>query len=136
MQNVDEARRPSPQRSTEPRAAQSMLSAGIGKRGIVGRSLAVTVLLASLGVAMQAPAANRQQERMKSCNAQAKSQALSGAERKDFVKRCLGGQDAASEQGLNSQQRKMKSCSAEAKSKGLKGSDRSHFMSGCLKSSS
>jgi hypothetical protein len=103
---------------------------------MVGKSLLMTVALVSLGVAMQAPAANSQQERMTACNAQAKSQTLSGAERKDFMKHCLAGEGTSSAKGLNSQQQKMKTCSAEAKSKGLKGSDHKQFMSSCLKSSS
>ena len=98
--------------------------------------LLLAVAVASLGIATQAPAANQQQGRMKSCNAQAKSQTLSGAERKDFMKHCLAGEDTGSAKGLNSQQRKMKTCSAEAKSQRLKGSDRQQFMSSCLKSSS
>ncbi len=106
------------------------------QRSVLRKPLLLIVALASVGVAMQAPAANSQQERMKACNAQAKTHTLSGAQRQDFMKHCLAGEDVSSTKGLNSQQQKMKTCSAEAKSKGLKGSDREQFMSGCLKSSS
>lgn len=129
MKSFDTARSVALQCSTVARAAH-------GQGSSLRRTLLLTVALACLDIAGQAPAANQQQERMKACNAQAQSQTLSGAERKDFMKRCLGGQDEASVQGLNSQQRKMKTCSAEAKSKELKGSDRKQFMSSCLKSSS
>lgn len=138
METFDHAQSDAVQRSTLPRAVHRRLISAISplQRSMVRKTLLLTVALTSLGIAMQAPAANSQQERMKACNAQAKSQTLSGTERQDFMKHCLAGEDASSAQGLNSQQQKMKTCSAEAKSKALKGSDRKQFMSGCLKSSS
>lgn len=137
MDITDPMRSRAPQSGTEPGAAHDPSSgfAALWRRVSLRKSLVLTVALASLGLALQAPAANRQQERMKACNAEAKSRTLSGAERQDFMKRCLSGQDTASDRELNSQQRKMKTCNAEAKSKALKGSDRSRFMSSCLKSS-
>ena len=138
MGNLDHAQSDALQRNTLPRAVHRRLSSVISRPqgSMVRKTLLLTVAVASLGIAMQAPAANSQQERMTACNAQAKSQTLSGAARKDFMSRCLAGEDASSAKGLNSQQQKMKTCSAEAKSKGLKSSDREQFMSGCLKSSS
>ena|SRR5579884_3923176 len=100
------------------------------------RILLLSAALAALGIAAQAPAANAQQERMKTCSAQAKSQSLSGSARQDFMKLCLRGEGGRSGKALNSQQERMKTCSAEAQSKGLKGADRKQFMSGCLKSPS
>ena len=47
-----------------------------------------------------------QQEKMKSCNAEAKTNALKGDERKKFMSECLGSKPTAS----SSQQDKMKSC--------------------------
>ena len=50
------------------------------------------ITLVSLGIALSASAsafAGAQQSKMKSCNADAKQQALKGAERKDFMKSCL-----------------------------------------------
>jgi len=82
-----------------------------------------------------------QQEKMKSCNAEAKTKALAGAERKTFMKTCLSGSSASTETAAAApapaakmtQQEKMKSCSTDAKDKKLKGADRKTFMSTCLK---
>lgn len=138
MENIDTLRRAAPQCSTLPRAAHGRFSfrGTLLRRRSLRKSLVLIAALASLGVAMQAIAANQQQERMKACNAQAKSQTLSSAERKDFMKRCLSGQEVAPAEGLNSQQRRMKSCNAEANLHGPKGVSRKRFMSTCLKSSS
>jgi hypothetical protein len=76
--------------------------------------------------------ANSQQEKMKSCNAEATTKGLHGANRKSFMSTCLSG-EAAEAKPANSQQEKMKSCNAEATTKGLKGADRKTFMSTCLK---
>ena len=93
-------------------------------------ALVVSVALALLSMSVQAE--NTQQAKMKSCNAEAKTQNLSGDARKSFMKTCLSNQPAA-EPKLNSQQQKMKQCNADAKSKGLSGADRKTFMSTCLK---
>jgi hypothetical protein len=90
----------------------------------------MALLLMSLSV--PASAANTQQEKMKSCNAEAKSQNLSGDARKSFMKTCLANQPAAAPE-LNWQQQKMKQCNADATAKGLKGADRKTFMKTCLK---
>jgi hypothetical protein len=70
-----------------------------------------------------------QQERMKSCNAQAGQKELKGEERKAFMSRCLSGDSAA---GGTAQQRKMTACNAQASKKELKGEQRRQFMSECL----
>jgi hypothetical protein len=93
-------------------------------------TLVVSLALALLCVS--AHAENTQQDKMKTCNAQAKTQSLAGDARKSFMKTCLSNQPAAAPKG-NSQQEKMKQCSADAKAKGLKGADRQSFMSTCLK---
>ena len=95
-----------------------------------GTTLVVFTALALLS--MSAQGQNTQQEKMKTCNAQAKTQSLSGDARKSFMKTCLSAQPAA-EPKLNSQQQKMKQCNADAKAKGLTGADRKTFMSTCLK---
>lgn len=79
-------------------------------------------------------AANSQQEKMKTCNADATTKGLKGADRKAYMKTCLSDQPAAPAK-TNSQQEKMKSCNADATAKGLKGADRKSFMSTCLKGS-
>jgi len=93
-------------------------------------------MLAAAGVlllSMSVQAQNSQQEKMKTCNAQAKTQTLSGDARKSFMKTCLSNQPAATESKLTPQQQKMKQCNADAKTKGLSGADRKTFMSTCLK---
>lgn len=74
------------------------------------------------------PAQQAQQEKMKTCNADAKKNELKGDERKKFMSECLGSKAAP-----ETQQNKMKSCNAEAKTKDLKGDERKKFMSECLK---
>ncbi|WP_414040604.1 PsiF family protein [Acidithiobacillus sp. M4-SHS-6] len=89
-----------------------------------------------------------QQERMKTCNADAKGK--KGEEHKVFMKSCLKGETAvpaakapetkmktaeeekakAPEKKLNSQQMRMKTCNVEAK--GKKGTERKSFMKSCL----
>lgn len=74
------------------------------------------------------PAQLAQQEKMKSCNAEAGQKALKGDERKKFMSECLGAKAAPAKQ-----QDKMKTCNAEAGEKALKGDERKKFMSECLK---
>jgi uncharacterized membrane protein len=74
--------------------------------------------------------AGPQQEKMKTCNADAKTKALTGDERRAFMKECLSADDAKS--GLTAQQEKMKTCNADAKAKALAGDERKAFMKTCL----
>jgi psiF repeat-containing protein len=93
------------------------------------------VILAAilLGTAVAAHASTAQQEKMKSCNAEAKTQALSGDARKSFMKTCLSkGAAPAAARTLTPQQQKMTDCNADAKAKALKGADRKAFMKTCL----
>jgi hypothetical protein len=80
------------------------------------------------------PAQKAQQEKMKSCNQEAKAKDLKGDERKAFMKNCLSAKPApAAEAGAGGPREKMKSCNQEASDKGLKGAPRKAFMSDCLK---
>ncbi|MDF1486283.1 PsiF family protein [Ramlibacter sp. H39-3-26] len=91
--------------------------------------------LAASVQAADAPAKPKtaQQEKMTTCNADAKSKALKGDERKTFMKQCLSAAGApAAMEGKGVQQEKMKSCNADAKSKALKGAERKTFMKECL----
>ncbi|HLY53745.1 MAG TPA: PsiF family protein [Steroidobacteraceae bacterium] len=92
------------------------------------------VFAQAAGTAATAKPANAQQEKMKSCNADATSKGLKGADRKAYMKSCLSDQPAAPAK-TNRQQEKMRSCNADATAKGLKGADRKTFMSSCLKGS-
>jgi len=94
-------------------------------------AIILVTALALCGAATGAHAETAQQQKMTSCNVEAKAKSLSGAERKQFMKACLSA-GAAQPSGLNSQQEKMKSCNAEAKAKALEGSARKQFMSDCL----
>ena len=112
----------------------------------------IGVAAAAADVAKKAPSAAQlaQQEKMKSCNKEAKAKALKGDERKAFMKSCLSGKAStapatatvapatakaapAAASKPATQQDKMKSCNAEAKTKALKGDERKKFMSDCLK---
>lgn len=73
--------------------------------------------------------AGTQQEKMKTCNADATAKAMKGDERKAFMKDCLSAKPMAA---VNSQQAKMKTCNADATTKALKGDDRKAFMKTCL----
>jgi hypothetical protein len=99
----------------------------------MGATLAV---LAGQGAIAQTSTAhtNSQQEKMKTCNADASTKGLKGTDREAYMKTCLSKEGSASKG--NSQQEKMKSCNADATTKGLKGTDRQTFMKSCLSSSS
>ena len=71
-----------------------------------------------------------QQELMKTCNAQAGNQKLTGDARKSFMSDCLSGKASPT---LTPQQELMKSCNAQATTQKLKGDARKQFMSTCLK---
>ena len=73
--------------------------------------------------------AGTQQDKMKTCNADATAKAMKGDERKAFMKDCLSAKPMAA---ANSQQAKMKTCNADATTKALKGDDRKAFMKTCL----
>ena len=74
-------------------------------------------------------APTQQQQRMKTCNADAKGK--KGDERKAFMSSCLKGETAAaSAPAMTDQQSKMKTCNADAK--GKTGDARKAFMKECL----
>jgi hypothetical protein len=94
-------------------------------------SLAAVALLAV--TCSTAPAADDkkltpQQEKMKTCNAEAGDK--KGDERKAFMSQCL---KAGAPAAPMTQQDKMKKCNADASAKALKGDERKGFMSECLK---
>jgi hypothetical protein len=87
-----------------------------------------------------AGAENAQQQKMKTCNAEASSKQLKGEARKTFMAQCLhAGSDASADNAkgsalpeLSAQQKKMKECSGEAKQKNLHGTERENFLKTCL----
>ena len=98
---------------------------------------AMLAVMAAQGAIAQAPApaahTNSQQEKMKTCNADASAKGLKGTDRETYMKTCLS-KEGSAHKG-NSQQEKMKSCNADANTKGLKGTERQTFMKSCLSSS-
>ena len=89
----------------------------------------VALILMGLMIGSQAFAATAQQEKMKTCNADASAKTLKGDERKTFMSTCLKATPAAPA----TQQDKMKTCNADASDQALKGDARKSFMSSCLK---
>jgi hypothetical protein len=73
-----------------------------------------------------------QQERMKSCNAQAAKKEMKGDERKAFMSKCL----KADSGELTAQQERMVTCNEQAGRRDLKGDERKAFMSKCLRGDS
>lgn len=119
---------------------------------IVMAGMVAVALLGGAAYAEDKPV-NPQHQRMKDCNAEAKSQALKGQARKDFMKACLSGkhddtaasaapsaaskadktaEQAAKQDKRAAQKEKMKACNSEAKEKALKGQERKDFMKTCL----
>jgi hypothetical protein len=96
-----------------------------------GMSFAPAYSATAQGTPPAAHAKTAQQERMTTCNQEAKGK--TGDERKAFMSSCLKGEKAAPEKELTASQQRMKSCNAEASSKALKGDQRKAFMSNCLK---
>lgn len=88
------------------------------------------MLCVSLCLVAGLAAASPQTEKMKTCNADAKTKNLAGDERKTFMKTCLSGDGGAAKP---TQQEKMKTCNADAKTQNLAGDERKKFMSTCLK---
>lgn len=99
-------------------------------KAVIKGAVAVLAVFAATSAFAKEPTA--QQNRMKSCNAEAKSQEMKGDARKQFMKSCLKGETAGEAPKQGSQQNKMKTCNADAKEKGLKGDERKAFMKSCL----
>lgn len=91
------------------------------------KHLRLPLLLLGVLMCSQSFADTAQQEKMKTCNADAGTKALKGDERKAFMSNCLKAKPTTT------QQDKMKTCNADAGTKALKGDERKAFMSDCLK---
>jgi len=97
------------------------------------RKLTTAILVATMSLCLQpAFAATTQQEKMKTCNADAAKKELKGDARKAFMKDCLSAAGAAATKTLSTQQQKMKDCNADAGKQQLKGDARKSFMKDCL----
>ncbi len=93
----------------------------------------LALTLAAIALPTMAAEPSAQQNKMKTCNADAKTKDLKGDERKAFMSSCLSAKAEAPADGKTAQQNKMKTCNADAKTKDLKGDERKAFMSSCLK---
>lgn len=89
------------------------------------KQLLVASVILSLSGAVWAAEPTAQQNKMKTCNADATGK--KGDERKAFMKACLSAKPAAAKP---TQQDKMKQCNADAS--GKKGEERKAFMKQCL----
>jgi hypothetical protein len=82
------------------------------------------------------PAQAAQQERMRTCNAEAGNRKLAGDDRRGFMSECLAGRmppaDRQPSAAQQAQQDRMRSCNAEAGTRNLAGDARRSFMSDCL----
>ena len=94
------------------------------------KRLRVPLLLLGVLMCSQGFAATAQQEKMKTCNADATTQALKGDARKAFMSTCLKKAEPAKP---ITQQEKMTVCNKDAATQALKGDERKAFMSTCLK---
>ena len=94
-----------------------------------------SIMLATVLVTPQLSFAGAQQNKMKTCNADADAKGLSGEgkgdERKAFMKECLSAKPAKAAAGTT-QQNKMATCNKDAKAKNLAGDERKKFMKSCL----
>lgn len=92
----------------------------------------VSLFVSGLCIAPFALAAPAQQNKMKTCSAEATAKGLGegkGEERKAFMKECLSAKPV---KAGGTQQNKMKTCNKEAGEQNLKGEERKKFMSTCL----
>jgi hypothetical protein len=100
--------------------------------------VAVSLFMSGLCLTPFAMAAPAQQNKMKTCNAEATAKGLGegkGDERRAFMKECLSAKPMkAGGTQQSTQQNKMKSCNKEAGAKKLTGDERKTFMSTCLSS--
>ncbi|MBU0602945.1 MAG: phosphate starvation-inducible protein PsiF [Gammaproteobacteria bacterium] len=99
-------------------------------------SRVLPVLSALLIVSLPGTAlAGTQQDKMRSCNKDAKEKALKGDERRTFMKSCLSSSASAKPATPDevAAQAALKACRADAKEKALKGDERKAFIKDCLK---
>jgi uncharacterized protein HemX len=97
--------------------------------GLVAALTACCALAAPWTAGAQDRQLTPQQERMKSCNAQAGGKQMKGEERRDFMSQCLSGEG---DRKLTAQQEKMVTCNRTASERKLKGDERQTYMSKCL----
>ena len=94
-----------------------------------------SIVLAAVLITPQLGYAGAQQNKMKTCNADADTKGIRGEgkgdERKAFMKECLSAKPAKAAAGAT-QQNKMTTCNKDTKAKNLAGDERKKFMKECL----
>lgn len=88
-------------------------------------------LAAALLLATTSAFAATQQEKMRTCSAEAKAQSLKGDERRAFMSQCLS-VSPEEKQARLALREKARSCAAEAKSKSLRGEERKAYIAQCV----
>ncbi len=93
----------------------------------------IAILAVAVCVVLTAPAhaAGNQREKMKTCNAEARTKELKGDARREFMSQCLS-VSPEEKQARTAEREKAKGCGNEARSKGLKGEAKRSFMTQCL----
>jgi hypothetical protein len=95
--------------------------------------LAATLALPLAAFAVDDKKPSGQQQRMATCNKEAKQKELKGDERKKFMSACLSGAKSEAAAANMTQQQKMGSCNREAGARKLEGEARKKFVSECLR---
>jgi hypothetical protein len=97
---------------------------------ILAAAFAVVLLAIQMPRAIGAEELNAHQQRMKSCNGQADTKALEGAERNHFMRACLKGASGNGHK-VSVRQQRSEECTRQARAQGLEGAERRGFMSEC-----
>jgi hypothetical protein len=96
------------------------------------KTILIAAALATAAMIAASPAsAATQQEKMKSCSADAKAKSLKGTERRELMSQCLAASPEEKAQRL-AQKEKTRACTDEAKSKALRGDERKQFVASCV----
>lgn len=99
---------------------------------LVAALIATALALGAQSALAASEAQKAQQEKMKSCNAEAKGKDLKGPERKDFMKSCLGGgQGAAKPEGMPAANAQCEEKAVGKNGKPLAGAAKGAFMKRC-----
>jgi hypothetical protein len=95
------------------------------------RRCVLAVLLLYCASALSAEGLTPEQQRLRSCNTQAKAKGLSARERSRFITDCLNGRKG--KRPLTPLQARNEACTKEADGRHLEGAERRGFMSDCNK---
>ncbi len=96
------------------------------------KTILIATIFASVAALGATPAsAATQQEKMKSCSAEAKAKTLKGADRRAFMSQCLAA-TPEEKQARVALKEKTRVCNDEAKAKALRGEERKQFVASCV----